>query len=168
MASKKVKLWYAVYTKARCEKKVHIMFEQKGLESYCPLTKVSRQWSDRVKVVEEPLFKSYVFVKVNDEEKSEVRLTDGVVNFVYWLGKPAVIKEAEITIIKKFLNEHAQVRAEKIDVQPNQRVKITAGVLMGREGVVMKRFGNKIVISLDNIGYRLVAELTPDSIDVLK
>ena len=60
--------WYAVYTKPRWEKKVNSLLLQKGIEVYCPLNKVRRKWSDRIKTIEEPLFKSYVFVKIKDEE----------------------------------------------------------------------------------------------------
>ena len=88
--------WYAIYTRPRWEKKVNSLLLEKGIESYCPLNKVRRKWSDRIKVVEEPLFKSYVFVKIGDEHRTEVRMTTGVVNFVYWNGKPAVIREKEI------------------------------------------------------------------------
>ena len=96
----------AVYTRPRWEKKVNQLLKEKGVESYCPLNKVRRKWSDRVKIVEEPLFKSYVFVKVNDEDRATVRMTTGAINFVYWQGKPAVIKEKEIAAIKKFLDEY--------------------------------------------------------------
>ena len=91
-----VRKWLAVYTRPRWEKKVNQLLAEKGVERYCPLNKIRRKWSDRVKVVEEPLFKSYVFVKVNDEDRTDVRMTPGVINFVYWQGKPAVIKEKEI------------------------------------------------------------------------
>ncbi len=92
--------WLAIYSRPRWEKKVNQLLVEKGFESYCPLNKVRRKWSDRMKIVEEPLFKSYVFVKVTDEDRTAVRMTPGVINFVYWEGKPAVIKEKEITIIK--------------------------------------------------------------------
>jgi transcription antitermination factor NusG len=95
--------WLAVYSRPRWEKKVNQLLTEKGFESYCPLNKVRRKWSDRVKVVEEPLFKSYVFVKVKEEDRTAVRMTSGVINFVYWDGKPAVIKEREINAIKRFL-----------------------------------------------------------------
>ena len=95
--------WLAVYTRPRWEKKVNRLLTEKGLESYCPLNKVRRKWSDRMKVVEEPLFKSYVFVKVDNNDRIAVRMTNGAINFVYWDGKPAVIKEKEITAIKRFL-----------------------------------------------------------------
>src|SRR6185369_1134152 len=98
--------WFAVYTKPRWEKKVSVFFTERGIESYCPLNKVHKQWSDRVKLVEEPLFKSYVFVHIPKNGQAAVRLVNGVLNFVYWLGKPAVIKQVEIDRIKRFLNEY--------------------------------------------------------------
>jgi transcription antitermination factor NusG len=90
------KKWYALYTKPRWEKKVDKALQQKGIEAYCPLNRVKRKWSDRIKTIEEPLFKSYVFVKVEEKDRTEVRYVDGVLNYVYWNGKPAVIKEEEI------------------------------------------------------------------------
>src|SRR5437870_7911065 len=105
--------WYAIYTRPRWEKKVNGLLIQKGIESYCPLNKVRRKWSDRIKVVEEPLFKSYVFVKTDEGTRTQVRMTAGVINFVYWDGKPAIIKEKEIATIKRFLDEH-----ENVEVQP--------------------------------------------------
>src|SRR5215470_16647273 len=91
-----IRKWYAIYTRPRWEKKVNSLLVEKGVESYCPLNKVRRKWSDRLKIVEEPLFKSYVFVKIDDREKTVVRMTDGVINFVYWNKKPAIVKEKEI------------------------------------------------------------------------
>ncbi len=88
--------WYVIYTRPRWEKKVHSLLHTKGIESYCPLNKVRRKWSDRVKLVEEPLFKSYVFVKTNEEGRTAVRMTDGVVNFLYWNGKPGLVKEKRL------------------------------------------------------------------------
>jgi transcription antitermination factor NusG len=166
MASKKH--WYAVYTKPRFEKKTHTLLQVKGIESYCPLTRVRKRWSDRYKVVEEPLFKSYVFVKLGEAEKPEVRMTEGVVNFVYWLGKPAVIRDSEIITVQKFLREYEHVRAERVEMAPGQRVIITSGVLMDRQGVVLRTSRDKVFIMLDSIGYRLVAELGPQEIDILQ
>ena len=76
--------WYAVYTKPRWEKKVFSLLTARGMTAYCPLNKVRRKWSDRIKIVEEPLFSSYVFVQVADDALSQVRMVGGVVNFVYW------------------------------------------------------------------------------------
>src|SRR4026208_2429232 len=125
-----IRKWLAIYTRPRWEKKVNQLLSEKGLDCYCPLNKVRRKWSDRIKVVEEPLFKSYVFVKVSDEDRTAVRMTPGVINFVYWQGKPAVIKEKEINIIKRFLNEYENVEVQSMSLHVHQRVKITTGPLM--------------------------------------
>ena len=149
--------WMAVYTRPRWEKKVSQLLAEKGVERYCPLNKVRRKWSDRVKVVEEPLFKSYVFVRVGDEDRTAVRMTPGAINFVYWQGKPAVIREKEITAIKRFLNEYENVEAVPADLKVNQRVRITNGTLMDQEGKVLDIRHKTARIAIDSLGYILVA-----------
>ena len=133
------------------------LLTEKGLESYCPLNKVRRKWSDRVKVVEEPLFKSYVFVKVNDEDRSKVRMTNGAINFVYWDGKPAVIKEREIAAIRRFLDEYEHVEARQVEIKVSQRVRITNGTLMDKEGKVLDVRHKTAKVAIDSLGYILVA-----------
>jgi transcription antitermination factor NusG len=130
---------------------------QKGIESYCPVNKVRRKWSDRIKIVEEPLFKSYVFVKIEEEEKTNVRMTNGVVNFVYWDGKPAIIKEKEIITIKRFLDEHENVEAVKLDLKKDDRVAVTSGPLMEQEGKVLEVKNKTAKICIESLGYMLIA-----------
>jgi transcription antitermination factor NusG len=161
------KHWYAVYTKARWEKKVDKLLTEKGITSYCPLTKVRRQWSDRIKIVEEPLFKSYVFLHIREAEKTEVRLTSGIVNFVYWQGKPAVIKDEEIEVIKRFLKEYENVRAEPLELKPGQKVRVTDGVMMNMEGSVIKVMKNRAEVVLYTLGYKLVAQLEKKNLEIL-
>jgi transcription antitermination factor NusG len=151
------KNWYAVYTKPRWEKKVYSLMIEKGIEAYCPLNRVRKKWSDRVKWVKEPLFKSYVFVQVPESEQTEVRMVDGVVNFVYWLGKPAIIRNAEIATIRKFLNDYNEVWAEPIALQKDASVTIRHGAFMNKEGKVVKVFNNKVQIVIESIGYCLMA-----------
>jgi transcription antitermination factor NusG len=152
------KKWLAVYTRPRWEKKVDLLLKEKGTESYCPLNKVRRKWSDRVKVVEEPLFKSYVFVKVSENDRLQVRTTPGVINFVYWNGKPAVIKEKEIATIRKFLDEYQDVEVFPINnFEVDQRVKITMGPLMDQEGKVLAIRKKTVKVAIDSLGYVLVA-----------
>lgn len=149
--------WLAIYSRPRWEKKVTQLLTEKGLECYCPLNKVRRKWSDRVKIVEEPLFKSYVFVRVNDEDRTAVRMTPGVINFVYWNGKPALVKEKEINAIKQFLNEYENVEVKPIELILNQRVKITKGPLMDQEGKVMELHRKTVKVAIDSLGYMLIA-----------
>src|SRR5688572_16221887 len=150
-----VRKWLAIYTRPRWEKKVNQLLSDKGLESYCPLNKVRRKWSDRIKTVEEPLFKSYVFVKVCDEDRSAVRMTPGAINFVYWQGKPAVIREKEITAIRRFLDEYENVEARPMELKVSQRVRITNGTLMDQEGKVLDIRRKTAKVAIDSLGYIL-------------
>lgn len=84
-------------------------------------------------------------------------MTDGVVNFVYWNGKPAVIKEKEIQVIKRFLDEYENVAVQKIDFQPDERVRITAGPMMDQEGKVVEIKNKMAKVCIDSLGYMLIA-----------
>ena len=155
----KDKMWYAVYTKPRWEKKVAGLLTRKRIENYCPLNRVQRQWSDRKKIVMEPLFQSYVFVYISINEHSKVRETSGILNFVYWLQKPAIIRNEEIDVIKKFLNEYHHIQLEKSVVNLNDKVRIIGGPLMSREGNVLEVKNKTVKVLLPTIGYALVAEI---------
>ncbi len=151
--------WYAIYTRPRWEKKVNLLLQQKGIESYCPLNKVRRKWSDRIKTVEEPLFKSYVFVRISEEQRSAVRTTNGVVNFVYWDGKPAVVRDREIQTIRRFLSEYEAVDVVKLEFEPEDRVRVVSGPMMDQEGRILE-VKNKIAkVCIDSLGYMLVAHI---------
>lgn len=150
------KKWLALYTRPRWEKKVHQLLQEKGIECYCPLNKVRRQWSDRVKTVEEPLFKSYVFVRVNEGERTAVRLTNGAINFIYWNGKPAQVRDREIEAIQRFLDEHEEVELEPLALKPNQKVIIHSGTFMGQSARVLDVRKRKAKVSIESLGYALV------------
>jgi transcription antitermination factor NusG len=154
-----VSKWYAIYTRSRWEKKVHQLLQEKGIESYCPLNKVARRWSDRIKLVDEPLFKSYVFVRIDDEARTAVRMINGVVNFVYWNGKPAIIREREIQAIRRFLDEHTNVQALPLDLKPNEKVLVTTGPMMNREGTVLEVKNKSAKVLIESLGYMLVASI---------
>jgi len=164
--SKEKKNWYAVYTKPRWEKKVYGLLMDGGFEAYCPLNRVRKKWSDRIKWVEEPLFKSYVFVKAGEEERTEVRMVNGVVNFVYWLGKPAIVKEKEIAIIRKFLNDYDEVQALPLDLRVDDRVMIRQGALMNKEAKVLKVLKNTVRVVIESIGYSLTATIDKSNVAV--
>lgn len=160
------KNWYAVYTKPRWEKKVYGLLTEKGMEAYCPLNRVRKKWSDRMKWVEEPLFKSYVFIKVPEEEQSNVRMVNGVVNYVYWLGKPAVIKENEIDIIRKFLNDYDEVEAVPLELKKDNRILIRQGAFMNKEATIMKVLNNKVQVVIESIGFSLIAVINKSNVSL--
>jgi transcription antitermination factor NusG len=159
--------WFALYTKPRWEKKVNQLLNQKGVECYCPLNRVKRKWTDRIKTIEEPLFKSYVFVKVEDSDRSLVRLTNGVINFVYWNGKPAIVKEKEIQTIKRFLDEHENVQVRPMDLTAQQRVLIISGTFMDRTATVLDVRKKEVKVYIDSLGYELVALIDKNKIALL-
>ena len=151
------KKWYVVYTKPRWEKKVAALLTDKGVENYCPLNRVSKKWSDRKKVVLEPLFKGYVFVALAITNKWEVKNTEGILNFVHWNGKPAVVKEKEINIIKKFLQEFDDIKVTNNKVLPNDEVEIKQGLLMNFKGIVLEVTGNSAKVRIEGMGLSLTA-----------
>ena len=161
------KRWYAVYTKPRWEKKVSDLLTRKRIENYCPLNKVVRQWADRKKTILEPLFNCYVFVLATDTELVPVKQTEGVISFVHWLGRPAIIRTEEIDILKRFLLDHDNVKLEKIQVNINDRVKIISGPLMFMEGDVVEVKRKSVRISLPSLGYAMTAEIKTSEIEVV-
>lgn len=162
------KKWYAVYTKPRCEKKVADLLTKKGIENYCPLNRVEKQWSDRKKIILEPLFTLYVFVRIDPTEQLSVRQTFGILNFVYWLSKPAIIKNEEIEIIKRFLNDHTRVTLEKVSVNVNDMVRIVTGPFMEQEGQVMSVKSKTVKIMLPTLGYWMHAEIETANVKVIQ
>jgi transcription antitermination factor NusG len=130
------------------------------VESWCPLQKIERQWSDRKKVIEDPLFKSYVFVRIDETERAKVLMTDGVLNFVYYLGKPAVIKNEEVETIKKYLAEKdaSIFIISQEGFKEETKIKVNHGVFMGNEGTVLRGGKKKVYVKLESLGQVMVVE----------
>ena len=158
--------WFAVYTKPRWEKKVAGLLDQNGIENYCPLNKVVKQWSDRKKIVLEPLFKSYVCVRVKDAEKCDLKNVNGILNFVYWLGKPARIKEEDIFTIKKFLNEFSDVQIEEMArLEVNAKVRVKQGLLMNYNGVLVEINGSRAKVRIETLGVQMSANFDKKNLE---
>ena len=149
--------WYVVYTRPRWEKKIAALLQDKGITHYCPMNKVHRQWSDRMKIVTEPLFKGYVFVQVEERKKWDIKLIDGIVNHVYWQGKPARVRDEEIITIKKFLQEFENVEVTETRLAVNDTVVVTDGIMMDYKGIVLEVSGNKAKVLIQSIGITLSA-----------
>jgi len=157
------KQWFLLYTRPGWEKKVAELLERKQVEVYCPLTKAQKHWSDRKKPALHPLFSSYVFVFISSNEHNRIRQTDGVINFIHWLSKPAVIRQEEIDTIRNFLKEYDFVRLEKTSINLNERVRIINGPLMMWEGTVVEIRTTTVKIILPSLGYALVAEINKEN-----
>lgn len=147
--------WHAIYVKSRTEKKVGELLQQNGVETYVPLIKTMRQWSDRKKMVELPLMNGYVFVHIQASEKDAVAKTKGIVNFVRSEGKIAIIRDVEINRLKQLIELGYQLEAEAITKTYKQgdKVKISSGALKGLEGYVVESKENRLIeVLLESIG----------------
>lgn len=124
--------WRAVYTKPRSEKKVAERLEQQGIEVYCPVQTTLKQWSDRKKKVSVPIFPSYVFLRLSEKESDLVLQDPGVLNFVYWLGQPALIRDEEIEGIRAFLSNYRDSTIVLVDYEKGDKVEIIEGPFKGQ------------------------------------
>ena len=147
--------WYVIYVRSRHERKVHESLINNKLQSFLPLIKTVKNWSDRKKLTETPLFPSYVFVKINSSKEFFNALSiDGVCDFIRFGREYALVKECEIENIKLLLSSDY-----KIGIEGNHQIpkvgelkKIEQGPLKGLECEIL-RINNKskIVVRLDSI-----------------
>lgn len=156
-----MKEWYAAYTKPRSEKKAAERLAKDGWEVYCPIKTEIRQWKDRKKKVEVPFFPSYVFVSMENYEKQRVEvLTDpALLNFVFWLQKPAVITDKEMQAVMAFFAKHGSQNIEVESIEVGTEMVLKEGLLTGYKGVVEKVSKNKVFLVIPSLGRRLVVNV---------
>ena len=138
--------WYAIYTNPRAEKLVNTRLEETGVETYLPLQKTYRQWSDRRKLVEKPLLSSYVFVKVVPKDFPIVYKTPGVVKFVSFEGKPVPIPQNQIDNLRLLIDSNAEIEVTSDKFEKGDNVEVVTGSLRGLTGELIKAKGRKKVI----------------------
>lgn len=152
--------WYAVYTKSRHEKLASRELEKKGIEHFLPLRKIQRQWSDRKKTVEEPLFKGYLFVRIPLSGRLSVLGTAGVVRFVgHQVSKPVEIPEKELSAVRRFVEEDIPIDPFPY-LKAGERVYIRSGAFRGVEGFIVRKGRHcRLVISLDQLMQSVSVEI---------
>jgi transcription antitermination factor NusG len=150
--------WYVVYTKPRNEKRVADKLKDKGIETYCPLQEEVHQWSDRKKKVKVPVFRSYIFVHLGDYKKESVPIleTAGVVKFLWWLGKPGIVRDDEINNIRHFLEEYDHVEVVQ-QYAKGEKVAITHGPLREQQGIIIDLDKRKAKLYINSLGISLKA-----------
>ncbi len=149
--------WFVIYTKSRNEKKVAELLQKNGVEAFCPLVKLKKNWSDRKKIVETPLFNSYVFVNVSEKDRNVVFNVPGVIRYLFWLKKPAIVKDSEIESLKAVLNDTMDSFSIE-NYQIGDTVKISEGVFKGLDGVIEKQSKNKLHVILENVGIKITLQ----------
>lgn len=154
------KNWLVIYVRPRWEKKVDRLLEEQGIETFCPLKTTENQWADRKKIVSIPLFAGYVFVKIDDRDLTKVRYTLGVLNFIYFMGKPAVIKDAEIEQLKEMVKVYNNLEILNLnDLSAGDRVRIRSGLFYNQEGEIIKIQGKTVLMSFNHIDCALVTRI---------
>jgi len=149
--------WFVIYTKSRNEKKVAELLQKNGVEVFCPLVKLKKNWSDRTKIVETPLFNSYVFVNLSEKDRNVVFNVPGVIRYLFWLKKPAIARDSEIESLKTALHETMDSFTIE-NYQIGDTVKISEGVFKGLDGVIEKQSNNKLHVILENVGIKITLQ----------
>jgi transcription antitermination factor NusG len=153
------KKWFILYTRPLSEKKVVDWLKKKRIEYYCPYGEVAYQLGNYRQLLSEPLFKSYVFVRVDEPEQLPFRFSDGVINFVYWLNKPASIQDKEIRLIKEFVDHHKNIKSEKIPARINDNIHVISESEMNQKGQVISIKNKTKKLIFPSLGYTLISEL---------
>ncbi|MFC2079903.1 UpxY family transcription antiterminator [Bacteroidota bacterium] len=152
--------WYAIYTRPRAEKQVNERLQEKGIHTFLPLQKKLRQWSDRKKWVEVPLFSSYIFVKIKRSSYDEVLRTDGVVKYISFEGKAATIPQDQIDNLKIIVDSNAEIETGVQSGEKGDMVRVKAGPLEGLRGVLISDGGRKkVLVQVDRLDQNIVLEV---------
>lgn len=143
--------WYALYTKPRHEKKVEQQLIEKGMTAFLPMTKSLRQWKDRRKWVELPLFTGYVFINILLKNKIEALQTHGVVKMISFGGVPAEIPDWQIEQLKRVISHPETLKLEQY-LKEGDTVEVIAGPLKGVKGYLREIRGEtRVAILIDGI-----------------
>jgi transcriptional antiterminator RfaH len=151
--------WHVIYTKAKHEKKVAQLLASKGLEAYCPIKIEQKVWSDRIKKIETPIFRSYCFVKVSQSNYIEVLETPGVVRYLYWCGSPAIVPDIEMAEIKNWIEKNIDKEFHLQQFKQDEIVQIQSGILKNRNAQIVKQNGNSLILQINSLGLRVICSL---------
>ena len=149
--------WFALYTKPKNEKKIVDRLTQMGIEVYCPMVNQIKQWSDRKKKVTTPLIPSYIFVRLEEKERPLVFQVPGVVRYLFWLGKPAIVSDTEIAQ----LQQHLASNYNSITLASNavgSKITLDTGFFKGQEATIQEIRSNTVKVHLESLGVVVILE----------
>jgi transcriptional antiterminator RfaH len=152
--------WYALYTRPRAEKLVYQRLVEAGIETFLPLQKVYRTWSDRKKLVEKPLLSSYIFVKTHSKNFPIVYKTNGVVKFISFEGQPVSIPKNQIDNLRLLINSDAEIEVSSEKFAQGDNVEVVSGSLVGLTGELIKIGSqNRVVVRIDRLDQNLILKI---------
>ncbi|MBQ5689220.1 MAG: UpxY family transcription antiterminator [Bacteroidales bacterium] len=163
------KKWFAIYVKSRSEKKVLKLLEDIGVESFLPLITRVKQWSDRKKKVEEPLFRSYLFVNIPLNDYYTVLNVNGVVKFITFEKKPVPVPENQIIAIKEYLNDTELHSINYEDFKEGELVRVKTGQMKDLVGRFVKINGkHRVIIDIEAVGQSLAVNVARSNVEAVK
>ena len=151
--------WYVLKVRQGYEKKVTEGLTKMDIQVYCPIVKEVRFWSDRKKTVETPLIKSYVFIKSTEKNRSMAFSVHGVERYLFWLGKPAIVRNEEIEVLKDWVSNDAVEELMYSQLQPGDRTTIRGGLLKDQVAVVRHIGKTRVSLVLEDMGIVVNARL---------
>lgn len=160
--------WFVMYTAPRSEKKVEQRLKEKGLKVYLPIVEEIRQWSDRKKKVQRPLFNSYIFVNTTKDRLWESLQVPGAVKFVNFAGEHATIRESEIEALKRIISTGVAVEVETSTIEKGQQVRILGGPLQGFQGeCIQKANKDYFIIRIPSINQSMLINVPQKFLEVV-
>lgn len=160
--------WYALYVHSRAEKKVYAELTDRKVEAYLPLITKMKKWSDRMKKVDEPLFKSYLFVRVDIKNYYDIVSIPGVMKFVSFENKAVVVPENQINAIKKYCDDYEgdEKELQEQELHEGQLVRITTGQMMGLMGRLAPIKNKKrLIVFIESVGHYLPINISRTKVE---
>lgn len=165
---KKMKQWYVVYVNVKHEKKVFEKFIELRMEAYLPLVKKIKQWSDRKKMVEEPLFTGYVFVKLQAYELDKPLFVKGVLNYLSFNQKKAVVRDSEIESLKFLVENGYNLNTETTNVQAGDKVKLLLSAFKNEQAVVKAISNDEALIYFEGLNQYIAVKAPVNALEIIK
>ena len=148
------KKWFVVYTRPQQELKVAGQLSAMGITNYCPTITLVKQYSDRKKKVTKPLLSSYVMVELEENQRNKVFSCLGIVRYLFYLGRPAVVPTFEINLMQNHLNGvYNDIEVTTLSVGDYHT--ITQGPFSGVSGKVVETNNTKVKLELASLGMRI-------------
>lgn len=152
--------WQVVYTRPRAEKQVVERLNSLGIENYCPMQTLVRQWSDRKKKVVVPVINSYLFVKIMKAQESQVLGVVGVVQFVKFNGKAALVSEEEISSLKQFVANGNVWQSEILSYGLNDKFVLNEGPFKNQKATIVAEENQYLSLKIESLGLLLKVKKT--------
>lgn len=164
------KSWYVVYTRSRAEKKAYAELLALDIEAYLPTQRKLRQWSDRKKWVDMPLFPGYIFVNIPKKDYDKVLKVNNIVSYVRFEGKAAIVSNSQIESIKRIVNQTLhEINISHQTLSEGDKVQVTTGPLVGLKGLLIShRSKKRVAVILDQLNISLLVDINVNSLERIK